>query len=284
MLMTNAIPAQNTPAPTAPLAEQYARALAQLREVSAALHVHPVFGHVHTPRDLRTFMRWHVFAVWDFMSLVKRLQIDLTCVSLPWMPPKYPKAARLINEIVLGEESDETLDHSHASHYDLYLDAMEEVGAQPHEMRAFLSELAATGDVPEALRRAQVPAPIGDFVRATLATAESGTTAEVLGSFFYGRENVIPRMFQALLSKWSIDETTAPTFVYYLKRHIELDGDAHGPAAEAIIDDIVGENLEQRMQLVRASISAVQARIALWDALAATLSLVPQEEAELADA
>lgn len=259
--------------PSAALADQYPAALAELRQYSAALHVHPVFALVHTPEDLRTFMRWHVFAVWDFMSLVKRLQIDLTCVSLPWMPPKYPKAARLINEIVLGEESDETPDHAHASHYDLYLDGMKEVGADPVEIRAFLAELAATGDVPEALRRVKVPAPIGDFVRATLATAESGTTAEVLGSFFYGRENVIPRMFEALLSKWTIDESTVPTFVYYLKRHIELDGDAHGPAAEAIINDIVGDHLEQRMALVRAAISAVKARIALWDALAATLNV-----------
>lgn len=283
MLIATTLPSDTPSAPAAPLADQCAQALAQLRDVSAALHVHPVFGLVHAPRDLRTFMRWHVFAVWDFMSLVKRLQIDLTCVSLPWMPPKYPKAARLINEIVLGEESDETLDHSHASHYDLYLEAMEEVGAQPHEMREFLSELAATGDVPEALRRAHVPMPIGDFVRATLATAESGTTAEVLGSFFYGRENVIPRMFQALLSKWTIDESTVPTLVYYLKRHIELDGDAHGPAAEKIIDEIVGENLELRLSLVRASISAVQARIALWDALAHTLKQA-QKEGALAEA
>lgn len=264
-------------AAAASLSDDYTRALAQLRETSAALHVHPVFGMVHSMRDLRTFMRWHVFAVWDFMSLVKRLQIDLTCVSLPWMPPKYPKAARLINEIVLGEESDETLHHTHASHYDLYLEAMQQVGIEPTEMRAFLDELQACGDVPEALRRAHVPAAIGDFVRATLATAESGTTAEVLGSFFYGRENVIPRMFQALLSKWSIDETSVPTFVYYLKRHIELDGDAHGPAAEAIIDDIVADNLDQRLALVRASISAVEARIALWDALAATLALAQRE-------
>ena len=252
--------------------EQYAHLLGELRHQSAFLHKHHVFGMVHNINDLRTFMRWHVFAVWDFMSLVKRLQIDLTCVSLPWMPPKHPKAARLINEIVLGEESDETLTGSHISHYDLYLQAMEEVGIEPTEMREFLLELEACGDVTEALQRANVPTAIGDFVQATLKTAHEGSTYEVLGSFFYGRENVIPKMFTALLEEWSIDEGSVPTFVYYLKRHIELDGDAHGPAAEAIINDIIGEKLVRRIELVHASISAVKARILLWDALAKTLS------------
>ncbi|TDR45637.1 hypothetical protein DFR29_10465 [Tahibacter aquaticus] len=254
------------------LHEQYARANADLRQAGHALQHHRVFSMVRDMNDLRTFMRWHVFAVWDFMSLVKRLQIDLTCVSLPWMPPRHPKAARLINEIVLGEESDETLTDTHASHYDLYLDAMREVGVEPMEMRQCLKALADGADLDEALRVARAPAAVGDFVRATMLTAQTGSTYEVLGSFFYGRENVIPAMFSALLAEWSIDEATVPTFVYYLKRHIELDGDAHGPAAEAIIDELVADDLERRLTVIRAAVAAVQARIALWDALAETLA------------
>lgn len=226
---------------------------------------------VHDIDDLRIFMRWHVFAVWDFMSLVKRLQNDLTCVSLPWMPPQHPHAARLINEIVLGEESDETPTHVHASHYDLYIDAMREVGADPVEMNAFLSALRAGLGVAEALRCSDTPNAVASFVAATLDTAINGKTQDVLGSFFYGRENVIPKMFSALLSKWSIDESNVPIFVYYLKRHIELDGDAHGPAAEAIINDIVGDDQAMRAELLESAISAIKARIELWDALALRL-------------
>jgi len=251
---------------------RFIEALDELHESMEVLQQHRVFGLVRSVDDLRLFMRWHVFAVWDFMSLVKRLQIDLTCVSLPWLPPKYPKAARLINEIVLGEETDETLTHEHSSHYDLYLDAMLEVGAEPREMEAFLYELRQNGDVAKALRIADAPAAIAEFVCATLKTAETGRTHEVLGSFFYGRENVIPKMFTSLLSQWAIDETTVPTFVYYLKRHIELDGDAHGPAAQALIDDIVGDNLQQRIELLTAAQEAVKARMKLWDALAMALT------------
>ena len=92
---------------------------------------HAVYKTLNNLESIRHFMSYHVFAVWDFMSLLKSLQIRLTCVELPWRPSQYPsEMVRLINQIVTGEESDLHLDGNPTSHFDLYLKGMEEIGSR----------------------------------------------------------------------------------------------------------------------------------------------------------
>jgi Protein of unknown function (DUF3050) len=206
-----------------------------LRLLRAELENHRVFRALEDRTALARFMQVHVFAVWDFMSLAKRLQRDLSCVELPWLPPADPAASRLINEIILAEESDVGSDGKPASHLELYLAAMREVGADTEPFEAFMTRLRSGLSVEQALLVSEAPVFVGDFVRHTMDIALKGSTLQVMASFFYGRENVIPSMFQGLLDRWRIAPASAPAFVYYLKRHIELDGDSHGPAASRLI-------------------------------------------------
>jgi hypothetical protein len=234
---------------------------------------HPLFAELQTLGDLRAFMEWHVFAVWDFLSLLKRLQRDLTCVTLPWTPPANPRAARLINEIVLGEESDRTPDGGALSHFELYRAAMIEVGADTGCIDAFLDCLAQGVALEAAIARAGVPAPVASFLRGTLRTAQQGSLEQVLGSFFHGRENVIPRMFAGLLDNWGVTREAAPLFVYYLDRHIALDSEEHGPAGEALITELVGEDEARQEALLSAALAALKQRGQLWDGLLSHLSI-----------
>jgi hypothetical protein len=246
-------------------------ALALLEQRSAALKTHSIFGRVRSMDDLRCFMSWHVFAVWDFMSLVKRLQHEFTSVTLPWVPPTRPSAARLLNEIVLGEESDMTPDGFHASHFDLYLSAMREVGANTSQIEHFVDLVRSNIAVDVALRMVKTPDAVQKFVLTTIESAKNGSVLAVLGSFLYGREDAIPQMFKTLLADWSVPREETPTFIYYLQRHIELDGESHGPAATRLADDLTQGNTDSLDQIRRAGILAIEHRLALWDALQSEL-------------
>jgi hypothetical protein len=228
---------------------------------------HPVFAEIDTLDVLKRFMETHVFAVWDFMSLTKRLQQELTCTRLPWLPPKDAAAARLINEIVLGEESDDKRDQGHYSHFELYLDAMREIGASTLQVERFVALQAQGMHYATALRSVDAGEAASGFVSHTLDTALNAPAHCVAAAFLHGRESVIPQMFQRILDDWGITTHQAPTFRYYLQRHIDVDAGEHGPAAEQLVTRLVAGDEQRAREACQAAIAAVESRIALWDKL-----------------
>lgn len=252
--------------------------LPYLPKLKSRLDQHRLYSAVRTPSDLRCFMQHHVYAVWDFMSLLKYLQGALAPASVPWQPTgdaAATAAQRLINEIVLGEETDEGLPDASGqptfvSHFDLYLGAMEEVGADTYPVRAFLRQVKK-GGVAKALRRADIPEPSRRFMASTFELIDSGSAPAVAAAFALGREQVIPGMFRALLADLGISRQRAPLFHYYLERHIHLDGELHGPLSLNLLAHLCG-NSESKQRLVeKAAKKAVKARVALWDEVHAAL-------------
>ena len=232
------------------------------------LERHPIYKVVVTPSALKVFMEYHVWAVWDFMSLAKRLQLIFTCCDLPWTPPSRPDLARLINEIIHDEESD--LDHTGrpASHFQSYLAAMETVGAATEPIRAFITSLQDGMDWPSALSQAQVPQEAARFVRGNLELAEGGDAGEVAAAFAYGRELVLPKLFTLFLSSLKEadkDDSRWVPLKYYLERHVELDGDHHGEAAEQMVIHAVEQTGGGWDKAIRAATQSLEARLCLWD-------------------
>ena len=240
-----------------------------------AVETHPVFGMVRNESQLRTFMEHHVFAVWDFMSLLKFLQAELAPSTWPWMPRPHGDLVRLINDIVTGEESDRLPkshrgESTHASHFDLYLMAMTEVGADTARIIGFLDVVRSQG-LDAALEAPMVPTPSRDFMKDTFALLKQGEAHRVAASFSFGRENVIPGMFHSLLAKLGIGEDRAPIFHYYLKRHAELDGDEHGPAALRLVATLCGDHPSKLDEAIESAKAALASRGRLWDSVQARL-------------
>ncbi len=248
----------------------------RIAPLRARLAVHPLYASIRNEAQLRLFMASHVFAVWDFMSLLKSLQARLTCVTSPWTPTKLPASRRFINEIVLGEESDEYPGPDGIgrpiSHFELYLEAMQQAGASTAGIHDLLGALDGT-PVLEAVSNAQIPEGARAFLLTTFGLIETGKLHALAAAFTFGREDLIPDMFRSLVRDLNAQNAGAlDTFVWYLERHIEVDGEDHGPLSLKMVADICGMDEVRWREAADAAEAALQARLGLWDAILKEIS------------
>ena len=244
----------------------------RIAPLNERLRSHPLYEAMKSVEDVRVFMENHVFAVWDFMTILKSLQRSLTCVETVWLPSGNTLARRLVNEIVLCEESDEDGEGGYASHFEIYLRAMQRCQASTAQIDEFIAALRnGTGPL-VALQNARIPDCTRQFVYRTLSTATHSQSCELAASFAYGREHMLPEVFERVIDEvGEIGNQQLGYFVNYLRRHIEMDGDSHGPMAEEMIRNLCGDS-ELRWRLAeQAALRAVEARIRLWDGVLAQI-------------
>ena len=243
-----------------------------LDEYRSVLVNHSLYNKINSIEAIQRFMETHVFAVWDFMSLLKRLQLELTCTSTPWIPVGNPITRRLINEIVFGEESDVDQNGQALSHFELYLRAMEDIGADTRSINSYIKQLKQGESWEKALVNSGASQAAIQFVHNTMDFVEHAPIHVVAGVFTYGREDLIPDMFISIVRELSEKgHSGAQTLVYYLERHIEIDGDEHGPMALQMIEELCeGENTKKQ-ESIHAAKQALESRIQLWDAIAETI-------------
>ena len=226
---------------------------------------HPVYHDLNGLEAVVTFMEHHVFAVWDFMSLLKTLQRSLTCVSVPWVPSGPTASRRLINDIVLVEESDE-LGTGFISHFELYLDGMRQAGANTEPIETFISLLRAGKPVVAALEEADVPGPAVQFVKATWKFIENAPGHCQAAAFAFGREDLIPDMFDQVAAL-NAELGRLSTFVDYLRRHIQVDSEEHTPMAMQMLADLCRDDTGKWAACEETVNSALAARVRLWDGI-----------------
>jgi hypothetical protein len=231
---------------------------------------HPLYSRLNDMDAVVTFMEHHAFAVWDFMSLLKILQRRLTCVQVPWVPSGPATSRRLINDIVLVEESDE-LGSGFISHFELYLDGMRQAGADTAPVDTFIDLLRGGKPVIPSLKEAGVPTPAAEFVTATWEFIEHAPVHCQAAAFAFGREDLIPDMFDQVAAL-NAEFGQLSLFVDYLRRHIQVDSEEHTPMAMQMLADLCGENREKWLQCEETVNTALAARTRLWDAIVAEMT------------
>jgi len=239
----------------------------ELIGLSRQINEHPLYKTLETIDDIKTFMEIHVFAVWDFMSLLKALQNHLTTTCIPWTPKGHGEAARFINEIVMGEESDVNELGEAKSHYEMYLDAMDQIQADTSGIKAFLNSLSQGNDIDTALETQQVDTEICKFINFTFDVIKTQKAHCIAAAFTFGREDVIPDMFLEIIqhSKTNDNDNRYSKLLYYLNRHIEIDGDEHGPISLKMVETLCGNDTEKWNEVLNTAKQALKYRLILWN-------------------
>ncbi len=231
---------------------------------------HPVYHQIQTLAQLQKFAEVHVFAVWDFMSLLKSLQQKLTCVQTPWVPFGSANTRYLINEIVLGEESDVDAFENRISHFELYQQAMRQMGASTSGIESLMLALQSGKTIEAAIQQLNCADSVKEFLNFTFKIVNHAPAHVQAAVFTFGREDLIPDMFTRLLEKLVAEAPDKVSiFKYYIERHIEVDGGHHSHLALEMVSELCGDDAVKWKEAELASIEALQIRAKLWDAVTA---------------
>lgn len=240
----------------------------EIKPLREKLVHHPVYASIQSIEDLQSFMEHHVYAVWDFMSLLKALQNKLTCVQIPWVPTGNANTRYLINEIVTGEESDVDNHGQRMSHFELYLKAMQQAGAEIKFVENLIHDIQADKEISTIIASSLIPESAAKFLENTFDVIETDKAHLMAAVFTFGREDLIPDMFISFINELKKEfPGKVDIFQYYIERHIEVDGDHHSALALEMTETLCGNDPQKWKDATSYVKKALQSRIDLWDAI-----------------
>lgn len=205
---------------------------------------HALYGAITDISSLRCFMEQHVICVWDLMCLLKSLQ----------------------HENALGNENDLLPNGSAASHFQVYLKAMEEVGCDVSVVNEFMDHIRSGMDLKRAIANSRFPEGAKQFVRHTIRVLQQPIHVRT-AVFFHSRGNLIPALFVEFIRELHRSEMPVPTLMHYFARHGEIDAEEHGLKTQVLLGRVYQGDPRRMLEGEEAAVRALRERIYLWDAI-----------------
>ena len=169
----------------------------------------------------------------------------------------------------MAEETDLALDGSRQSHFEMYLDAMQQCGANTIPVVNFLENVKTTQNIFVSIKQSDLHPNVKAFLDFTFRVIEEGKSHKIAAAFTFGREDLIPSMFTEILKNFQTNfpETDLSKLIYYFERHIELDADEHGPMAMQMVTELCSDSEQKWKEVEEVSVLALEKRIGLWNAI-----------------
>ncbi|HVV67422.1 MAG TPA: DUF3050 domain-containing protein [Gammaproteobacteria bacterium] len=247
--------------------------IAAISPLVDAIQQHKLLTAIDSIEKLRLFTEIHVYAVWDFMALLKALQRKLTSIQSLWTPPINSMGCHLINTLLSEEESDYLLDGRYLSHFELYQEAMWHCGANIQPITGFISDIKAYKPLSSLLARADLPPPARGFITDTFTIIEKDSHA-IAASLAFAREYITSNLFSTILqtiqpagSSYSLKPLRC-----YLQRHIDLDSDKHSQQSQMLVVSLCGTDEIKWQEALDAALFSLQSRLQLLDGIHAAIT------------
>ena len=236
---------------------------------------HKIYGQISDMRKTKIFMESHVFSVWEYLTMLKALQRELATRDISFLHENVPDLPYLINQIVLNEEIEEESRGEYLSAmglYQLYINSMDEIGADSNPIKYFVDCIKVNKNWNNTIRDTitrfdNIPIQTYEYLNYNLKMIELSEIHELAGIFFFGREDINSKFI--LLIKSNIEhEKSLSNLKNIIKRHVDDDSKNKNPILGEYINNILCKDDDKKWKKVEISvIEAIKKRIELWDGM-----------------
>ena len=239
------------------------------------LESHRLYTALTRREALATFTEYHVVCAWSYNALLRSLQRDIFTQSLPINSDAHKEAIRILSEVAIEEQANESDDGQFISHLELYLDAMEDLGANTAPIIGFFDILAGGVGAAKAVEYADFCPEVAAYARTTVRLLERQFHERAAGLFYEG-EYFIPDRFLHQLNRLT-PAVPVDRLLEYFDGHIEgLKRPGYSAAGRLVEiftadDEILSEEAEQVGEQV------MRQRVHLWNTVYDLVASQPEE-------